>query len=142
MIAVGTAIGQSRRITVSASMMTDEFFTKAEENLQAADTLFGLGLYNAAANRAYYAAFQAAIALLSFYGIRHNENPHSWVQAQLAAELIHRRKVLPSSLTSSLREIQQIRNIADYNAASVSKIAVYNAASVSKIAVEAGKKGE
>lgn len=104
--------------------MLHEFFTKAEENVLAAEALYSMGLYNAAANRAYYSAYQAAIALLSSQGITHKENPHSWVQAQIAAELIHRRKVLPSSLANTLREIQYVRNIADYSTSSVSKTAV------------------
>jgi uncharacterized protein (UPF0332 family) len=49
--------------------MRDEFLTKARENLKAAEVLFEQQLYNAAVNRAYYAAFQAAIAALADQGI-------------------------------------------------------------------------
>ncbi|OQX20714.1 MAG: hypothetical protein BWK80_35515 [Desulfobacteraceae bacterium IS3] len=39
-----------------------EFLNKAEENLTAAQICFENGLYNACANRAYYAALHAAVA--------------------------------------------------------------------------------
>ncbi len=45
--------------------MKSEFFTKAKENIKTAEILFEHQLYNASANRAYYAAFQAAIAALT-----------------------------------------------------------------------------
>ena len=45
--------------------MRDEFLTKAKENIRAAEVLFEHQLYNAAVNRAYYAAFHAAIAALA-----------------------------------------------------------------------------
>lgn len=38
-----------------------EYLTKVLENLKAAELLFEAGLYNASANRAYYAAFHAAL---------------------------------------------------------------------------------
>jgi hypothetical protein len=47
--------------------MENEFLTKAKENITAAALLFENELYNASANRAYYAAFQAAIAAISEY---------------------------------------------------------------------------
>jgi len=37
--------------------MNSEFFQKAKENLKASQILFNQQLFNAAANRAYYAAF-------------------------------------------------------------------------------------
>ena len=104
--------------------MVQEFLAKSEENLRAADALFELGLYNAAANRAYYAAFHAAIAILAQHGITNQDNAHEWVQAQFASELIHRRKVLPANLLRGLQDIQRLRNIADYDATSVSKTTV------------------
>jgi uncharacterized protein (UPF0332 family) len=104
--------------------MNTDFFSKALENLRAAEALSELGLFNAAANRAYYAAFHAAIAVLAQYGITHEENPHEWVQAQFAAELVHRRKVFPATLPSILQQIQSVRNIADYKPSPVGKIAV------------------
>jgi uncharacterized protein (UPF0332 family) len=51
--------------------LIQEFLTKARENLQAAEQAFSEGLYNASANRAYYAAFQAAIAALAAENVTH-----------------------------------------------------------------------
>jgi uncharacterized protein (UPF0332 family) len=101
--------------------MQHEFATKASENLQASQALYELGLFNASANRAYYAAFHAAIAVLAQYGITHNENPHEWVQAKFSSELVHRRKVFPVAFASVLQQIQSVRNIADYKPQDVSK---------------------
>lgn len=104
--------------------MVQDFLVKSEENTRAAKALFELGMYNAAANRAYYAAFHAAIALLAQYGITNPNNSHEWVQAQLASELIHRRKVLPATFARGLQDIQRLRNIADYDSTSISKTAI------------------
>lgn len=48
---------------------TTTFFTKSGENLTAARLCFQNGLFNAGANRAYYAMFQAAVAILMKRGI-------------------------------------------------------------------------
>jgi uncharacterized protein (UPF0332 family) len=62
--------------------MIQEFFSKAKENLTAATLLFENGLYNASANRAYYAAFQATLAALARIGIIENErNSHKTTQS-------------------------------------------------------------
>jgi uncharacterized protein (UPF0332 family) len=101
--------------------MNTVFFSKAHENLQAAEVLSEQGLFNAGANRAYYAAFHAAIAVLAVHGIRHDKNPHEWVQAQFSSEIIHRRKLLARSFASYLTDIQRVRNVADYAPSNVSK---------------------
>jgi uncharacterized protein (UPF0332 family) len=101
--------------------MSNDFLSKARENLRASEALSALGLMNAAANRAYYAAFHAAIAVLAKYGVRHDKNPHEWVQAQFASEIIHRRKLLARTFASYLTDIQRVRNTADYSPSSVSQ---------------------
>jgi uncharacterized protein (UPF0332 family) len=83
--------------------MSNDFFSKASENLRASEALSELGLFNAAANRAYYAAFHAAIAVLAKHGIRHDKNPHEWVQAQFSSEIVHRRKLLIRTFHRTLR---------------------------------------
>ncbi|OQW90982.1 MAG: hypothetical protein BWK78_05795, partial [Thiotrichaceae bacterium IS1] len=101
--------------------MKTEFLTKAQENLKAADLLLTNQLYNASANRAYYAAFQAAIAALATVGILGLENKnHDTVQAQFAGELIHRRKLYPGHFKSYLMDLQRVRNNADYREMPVS----------------------
>jgi uncharacterized protein (UPF0332 family) len=104
--------------------MQRDYFLKAQENLASANALFELTFYNAAANRAYYAAFHSAVSVLARYGVTHDENPHEWVQARFAAELIHRRKVFSIADSATLLEIQRLRHIADYKATSVGKTAV------------------
>jgi uncharacterized protein (UPF0332 family) len=100
--------------------MINEFLTKAQENLTAAALLFEHELYNASANRAYYATFQAAIAALANIGI-HTNRSHEATQAQFASKLIKRRKVYPSHLKSYLMDLQKVRDFADYKEYSISK---------------------
>ena len=101
--------------------MTPPFFAKAKENLTAAKICFDTGLYNACANRAYYAALQAAIAALVHNGIRKDRIDHGQVQADFSGELIKRRKIYPARLKSYLSDMRFIRDKADYTANSVSK---------------------
>lgn len=96
------------------------FLEKAKENLEAAELLFEAGLYNASANRAYYAAFQGTIAALSD-AKKLNNKTHKNVQADFSRELIQRRKVYSGRLKSYLTDMQEVRNKADYQTVSVSK---------------------
>jgi uncharacterized protein (UPF0332 family) len=50
--------------------MTNEFWERANENLQAAEMLFAASLFNAAANRAHYAAFHAAATIIAAKGLK------------------------------------------------------------------------
>ncbi len=101
--------------------MKNEFLAKAKENISAAELLFDNELYNASANRAYYAAFHAAMAALAAIGVETEAISHPAVQSKFHAELIHRRKIYPSRLKSYLRVLQDERNTADYKQDSVSK---------------------
>jgi len=98
-----------------------EFLNKAKENLTAAQVCFDNGLFNACANRAYYAALQAAIAALAHRGIKRDKIDHGQVQADFSRELINRRKIYPSKFKSYLPDIQFVRNQADYSGENVSK---------------------
>jgi uncharacterized protein (UPF0332 family) len=98
-----------------------EFLNKAEENLTAAQICFDNGLYNACANRAYYAALHAAIAALAHRGIRRDKIDHGQVQADFSNELINRRKIYPAKLKSYLPDIQFVRNKADYTDGNVGR---------------------
>jgi len=100
--------------------MKHEFLTKAKENITAATLLFDNELYNACANRVYYAAFHAAIAALANIGMD-TVHSHEATQAHFVTELIRRRKVYPNHLKSYLRDLQDVRNDADYEQKSVSK---------------------
>jgi uncharacterized protein (UPF0332 family) len=91
------------------------FYDKAKRGIADAEMLFDAGRYDAAANRAYYACFYVAIALLGRFGIEHKENPHSWVQAQFSAEIVHRRKLFPRTFASALSNVRSVRHTADYS---------------------------
>ncbi len=95
--------------------MKNEFLAKAEENLTAAQVCFDNGLYNACANRTYYAALHAAIAALAHIGIKRDKIDHGQVQADFSNELINRRKVYPAKMKSYLPDMQIVRNKADYS---------------------------
>jgi len=49
--------------------LTNTFLTKALQNLKVAELCFENECYDACVNRAYYAAYQAAIAALAKIGI-------------------------------------------------------------------------
>jgi len=102
--------------------MKNEFLTKAKENIAVAEWSYENAHYNASANRAYYAAFQAAIAALANVGIiKAHRISHGAVQSLFATELTQRRKIYPSHLKSYLPDLQNIRDDADYKLQSVSK---------------------
>jgi uncharacterized protein (UPF0332 family) len=105
-------------------LMKHEFFTKAQENIKAAELLFENGLHNASANRAYYAAFHAAIAALADVGITVDVGDrisHQTTHSNFSTELIQRRKMYPSHLKSYLIDLQSARNDADYKIIGISK---------------------
>ncbi|MBM2815037.1 MAG: hypothetical protein HW421_1799 [Ignavibacteria bacterium] len=93
--------------------MKETFLQRAKENLKAAELLFDNGLYNASANRAYYAAFHAAITAIFSSGILPDID-HRTVQTLFAEQFCNRRKILPSKYKSILQDMQKIRNDADY----------------------------
>lgn len=101
--------------------MQEVFLSKAKSNLILAKYCVENGFYDAAANRAYYAAFQAAIAALAGQGIKSEDNDHKWVQATFSRELIKRQKIYPQRLKSFLSDMLGVRNEADYSIAHVSK---------------------
>ncbi len=101
--------------------MKKEFLGKAEQNLRAAELLFENGLYDASANRSYYAALHAAVVALSNAGIKTERISHETTQSNFSAELIRKRKIYPGHLRSYLSDLQLVRNNADYRMKSVSK---------------------
>ena len=101
--------------------MKYEFMDKAKENLAAAEICFENRLYNASANRAYYAAFHSAISALAGRGIKREKLNHKWVQAEFNSQLISRRKVYSGKLKPYLMKMQTVRNEADYDSQKISK---------------------
>lgn len=91
---------------------------KAAESLAGATSEYVNGRYNNLANRAYCAAFQAAIAALDLAGINPPGNKdfwgHAFVNGQFTGLLINRRKRYPASVRDSLSVLLRVREQADY----------------------------
>jgi uncharacterized protein (UPF0332 family) len=96
---------------------------KATENLTAAQLCCDQGLFNACANRLYYAMFHAAIAALLKNGAKlpPKNIGHDWVQSNFSGLLIHRRKVFSAKFRPYLSDAYSVRSIADYQILVVSK---------------------
>jgi len=94
------------------------FLDKAQESLAGAQSEFVNGRYNNAANRCYYACFQAAITALLRAGIqpRGDQWGHEFVPAQFNGQLIYRRKLYPTELRAILERNFALRQKADYAA--------------------------
>jgi len=101
--------------------MKNIFASEAKENLKAAELLFANELYNASANRAYYAAFHAAISALADAGIPIERIGHDVLQAKFSGELIRKRKIYPNKFRSYLMDLQSVRDDADYELIFISK---------------------
>lgn len=99
------------------------FLAKARESVASAEADLQAGRVNSAVNRAYYAAFQAGIAVLinEAIGPRGDAWDHRFVISQISGKLITRRKVMPPKLTGVLDTLLQRRLRADYRPAAVSK---------------------
>jgi len=97
------------------------FLAKAKRNIQAAQLLFDNQLYDESANRAYYAAFQAALAMLSDANIQVDRKSHKAVQANFNSAFIHKQKVFPSHVKSYLSDLHAVRIDADYKPLVISK---------------------
>lgn len=89
--------------------------SKADEFLAAAELCHQHGYANASTSRSYYAMYHAAAAGLEAFGITAQNWTHEGLQATFARELIHRRKVYPAALGSSLSDLMRLRLIADYS---------------------------
>jgi uncharacterized protein (UPF0332 family) len=109
--------------------LNQTYFQKARESLAGAESEYVNRRYNNCANRSYYACFQAAVYALSQAGIRPRGTRAQWghdfVQAEFIGQLIHRRKVYPTSLREALIRTFVLRQAADYGQESVGETQVY-----------------
>ncbi len=94
--------------------MKQDFLRKAKENLKIAQISFEYECYNVSATRAYFSAFQSAIAALLSKGAKQGKFDHKWVQAEFSEKMIKRQKIYPAELKSYLMKMQLLRNKADY----------------------------
>lgn len=104
------------------------YLAKAENSLKAAQLCLENGLYDDAANRAYYCVLRAAIALLLKIRLKPNiKRVHAWVQATFPRECVHRRKIISNRFVSYISDLQNDRNTADYRPLLLSKKTVKRA---------------
>ena len=96
---------------------------KADQDMRAAELCFEQALYDVCVSRCYYAMFHIAIAALIQHGIppRKGAWGHDYVQAQVAEQLIKRRKVLPLALARELSDAMDDRHDADYSPTPISR---------------------
>lgn len=99
------------------------YLAKALASLAGAESELAQRRFDNAANRAYYACFQAAVAGLMWAGIRPPGGATTWdhgfVQARFVGELINRRKQYASDLRDTLSATIRLRHKADYQYDSV-----------------------
>jgi uncharacterized protein (UPF0332 family) len=98
-------------------MADEEYVRKAQKSLKAARILFEAELYDSCISRCYYAMFQLAVATATKLGIRpprEGTYSHSWIQAVIAQEVIHRRKRISRKFAGYLPLVLEVRREADY----------------------------
>lgn len=105
-------------------MEREAYLAKSKESLGGAQREFTAKGYNNAANRAYYAAFQAAVAALVDAGMEVRREAggvisHGSLHGAFAG-MIDRRKLYPSELRSVLPRLIDDRLRADYKVVAVS----------------------
>ncbi|MFN8593065.1 MAG: HEPN domain-containing protein [Thermomicrobiales bacterium] len=112
---------------------------KAHESLAGAESEYTNERYNNAANRAYYTAFQAAIAALLREGIRAREGrwAHTFVQSEFVGKLINRRHRFTPDLRDALSDLQSLRRDADYRDGTITRADARDAIRRSRAFVEA-----
>ena len=93
---------------------------RAVESLKAAELCLREGLVNSAANRAYYAMFQAAQSALEAQGIVRSEWSHKSLHPSFNQQLIHQRKVYPRVFRDYLTSALVVRQAADYGEGGIS----------------------
>jgi uncharacterized protein (UPF0332 family) len=98
----------------------EPYLVKARTSLAGAHSELEQRRFDNAANRAYFACFQAAITALVRAGVRPMGRPSSWehafVQSRFVGDLINRRKLYPGQLRDTLALTISLRHKADYQA--------------------------
>jgi len=103
----------------------DALVREATVSLAGAESEFAAGRYDNAANRGYYACYQAAVAALRRAGVPPLGGGSQWsyaaVQAQFVGRLINRRKAYPGELRDVLPFTFALRRTADYEERSLTR---------------------
>jgi uncharacterized protein (UPF0332 family) len=100
--------------------MKDLFALRSTQNVQAAQLLCDAGLYDASANRSYYAVFDAAFVACLHYGVQVQPD-HAKVLSAFCGELVARRKIFSSNYKAMLYDLQRLRNQSDYEGSAISQ---------------------
>jgi uncharacterized protein (UPF0332 family) len=97
------------------------YLAKARESLASAEVDLQAGRFNSAANRAYYATFQAAVAALIQQGVgpRGASWDHKFVISEFSGKLVTRRKLVAVRFAGVLDSLLTARLRADYRANSI-----------------------
>lgn len=103
----------------------DVFLAKAMDSLASAETDIASGRFDSAANRCYYACYQAAVAALRDAGVSPSTKDGQWshqaVHAQFSGLLVNRRKFYSGSLRDVLSANVELRIVGDYSINRVSE---------------------
>lgn len=100
------------------------FLAKAQRNLITAERDQSHRAFDPCVSRAYFAAFQAAIAALlalSDYRRRGQYWDHGEIAAEFTRRLIRQRKSFPGEIASTLDDLKTRRHQADYSTVTLSE---------------------
>ena len=100
------------------------YLAKAQSNLQAAERDRSHRAFDPCVSRAYFAAFQAAIAAhlaLADYRRRGHYWDHGEIAAEFTRRLIRQRKIFGSETAGILDDLKTRRHQADYSTTSMSE---------------------
>ncbi|MGH6899193.1 MAG: HEPN domain-containing protein [Geminicoccaceae bacterium] len=113
---------QPRRVARrEAYRMTEDLLRRARRAVRSAKTLLSTGDLNGAVNRAYYAMFHAAQAALAHRGVEAASSKHGNVVGRFGQHLVKTR-LLPRSLGTSLNQMLELRQKADYGGSGVTPV--------------------
>jgi uncharacterized protein (UPF0332 family)/predicted nucleotidyltransferase len=107
-----------RVVPWEAHRMTEDLLLRARQAVQSARTLLFTGDFNGAVNRAYYAMFYAAPAALAHRGVEVTTSKHGTVVGRFGQHLV-RTRLVPRSLGTSLNQMLELRQKADYGGTGV-----------------------
>ena len=119
--------------------MWQDYLSKSKANLDAAIRDVDFKDCDPCVSRAYFAAFQAAIAALlalTDFQRRGKYWDHGEISAEFARRLIHRRKVFPRLMVNTLDDLKTRRHQADYDTRRTSRKVAQRSLSKSRQFVE------
>ena len=123
----------------------ERYLRKARESLASAKADALAERYNSAANRGYYACFQAAVAALLHWNIRGMTTnwEHRFVAEEFADKLVRRRKLFAHGEARVLNDFFAARIVGDYRERDISRFDADGAVALAErfVAAVGGKMG-